>query len=259
MYDALERAHQCATVQLDFQLPIRFDLSYQGAGTEAKDALTESSTDAERGLAEHGKLRPVMIHRAVLGSVERMIAILTEHYAGKWPLWLSPRQLVIVPVTKFQLDYAEEVRQIFHAHHFHVDVDSTLNKLPKMILNAQKEQCARAASSRARARARALPRAADAHAGTSATRVCRYNYILVVGQTEVVARTVNVRLRSGAELGERSIEDFLAHITAERAAHGVGFEPASAPAGDDGAPSKPAPKAKEPSSKSKPAAAIASE
>ena len=72
VYDALMRKFQCATVQLDFQLPIRFNLQYQ----------TETGHD-----------RPVMIHRAILGSVERMFAILTEHYAAKWPLWLSPRQV----------------------------------------------------------------------------------------------------------------------------------------------------------------------
>jgi len=190
VYDALERPFQCATVQLDFNLPDRFDLSYQGQGTEAKDGLTASSSPAERDMAEKGRLRPVMIHRAVLGSVERMIAILTEHYAGKWPLWLSPRQCVVVPVTKAQLEYAEELRQIYHAAGFHVDVDTSLDKLPKMILKAQKQQ---------------------------------YNYILVVGQTEVVARTVNVRMRTGRELGERTISDFMAHISAEKAAHGVGY------------------------------------
>lgn len=114
VYDALERPHQCATVQLDFNLPNRFDLSYTGAGTEAKDALTGTSSDADRALADLGKLRPVMVHRAILGSVERMIAILTEHYAGKWPLWLSPRQIILVPVSKEQFEYAEELRQIFH-------------------------------------------------------------------------------------------------------------------------------------------------
>ncbi len=73
VFDALRRKFQCATVQLDFQLPIRFDLRYM---TGAADAFE----------------RPVIVHRAILGSVERMFAILTEHYAGKWPLWLSPRQ-----------------------------------------------------------------------------------------------------------------------------------------------------------------------
>ena len=72
VYDALMRKFQCATVQLDFQLPIRFNLQYQ---------------------TETGHERPVMIHRAILGSVERMFAILTEHYAAKWPFWLSPRQV----------------------------------------------------------------------------------------------------------------------------------------------------------------------
>lgn len=73
VFDALRRKFQCATVQLDFQLPIRFKLQYQTEGTTTE--------------------RPVMVHRAVLGSVERMFAILTEHYAGKWPFWLSPRQV----------------------------------------------------------------------------------------------------------------------------------------------------------------------
>lgn len=73
VYDALRRKFQCATVQLDFQLPIRFDLSFVTA-----DQTSE---------------RPVIVHRAILGSVERMLAILTEHYASKWPLWLSPRQV----------------------------------------------------------------------------------------------------------------------------------------------------------------------
>ena len=73
VFDALRRKFQCATVQLDFQLPIRFDLRYMTGATDAFE-------------------RPVIVHRAILGSVERMFAILTEHYAGKWPLWLSPRQ-----------------------------------------------------------------------------------------------------------------------------------------------------------------------
>ena len=78
VYDALRRKFQCATVQLDFQLPIRFGLEYA---------------------TEDGTARPVIVHRAILGSVERMFAILTEHYAGKWPLWLSPRQVMVVPIA----------------------------------------------------------------------------------------------------------------------------------------------------------------
>lgn len=75
VYDALRRKFQCATVQLDFQLPIRFDLKF--------------ATGDQEGAYE----RPVIVHRAILGSVERMFAILTEHFAGKWPFWLSPRQV----------------------------------------------------------------------------------------------------------------------------------------------------------------------
>lgn len=87
--DALRRPHQCATIQLDFQLPIRFNLSF----------INE--------LGE--KEKPVIIHRAILGSVERMIAILTESYAGKWPFWLSPRQCVVVPVGPMFDGYAQQV------------------------------------------------------------------------------------------------------------------------------------------------------
>lgn len=89
MYDALRRKFQCATVQLDFQLPIRFNLTYATEGTEAE--------------------RPVIVHRAVLGSIERMYAILTEHFAGKWPLWLSPRQVMVVPISEASYEYAHQV------------------------------------------------------------------------------------------------------------------------------------------------------
>ena len=89
--DALRRKHQCATIQLDFQLPIRFELDFMSGEKEGE--LT----------------RPVIIHRAILGSVERMMAILLEHTAGKWPFWLSPRQSVILPVTDDHYDYAKEV------------------------------------------------------------------------------------------------------------------------------------------------------
>jgi len=119
--DALKRAHQCATIQLDFQLPIRFELNY---------------------IADDGeKKRPVIIHRAILGSVERMIAILTESSAGKWPFWISPRQVCIVPVGPSVNDYAEEVQKKLHASGYQAEVDldagDTLNK---KIRNAQLAQ-----------------------------------------------------------------------------------------------------------------------
>lgn len=95
--DALKRSFQCATIQLDFQLPIRFGLSY----------VSESGD----------KKRPVIIHRAILGSVERMIAILTENYGGKWPFWLSPRQAIVIPVGGPFYDYAFKVKFKFYYYH----------------------------------------------------------------------------------------------------------------------------------------------
>jgi threonyl-tRNA synthetase len=83
--DSLKRSFQCATVQLDFQLPERFKLKYRSA---------EDHDDTERAPS-----RPVIIHRALVGSLERFLAIITEHFAGKWPFWLSPRQVVVIPVA----------------------------------------------------------------------------------------------------------------------------------------------------------------
>ncbi|CAN1321087.1 Threonine--tRNA ligase, mitochondrial 1, partial [Linum perenne] len=97
--DALKRKFQCATLQLDFQLPDRFELEYS-AEDEAKLE------------------RPVMIHRAILGSVERMFAILLEHYKGKWPFWLSPRQAIVCPVSAKSMDYAKQVSFVFSSSVF---------------------------------------------------------------------------------------------------------------------------------------------
>uniref|UniRef100_A0AAQ4R8S0 threonine--tRNA ligase n=1 Tax=Gasterosteus aculeatus aculeatus TaxID=481459 RepID=A0AAQ4R8S0_GASAC len=154
--DAIGRYHQCATIQLDFQLPIRFNLSFV-------------SQDGE------DKKRPVIIHRAILGSVERMIAILTENYGGKWPLWLSPRQVMVVPVGPTCEEYAQKVKQEFHNKGFMSDVDldpgCTLNK---KIRNAQ---------------------------------LAQYNFILVVGEKEKTSNTVNVRTRDNKVHGERTVEE----------------------------------------------------
>uniref|UniRef100_A0A8C5HB19 threonine--tRNA ligase n=1 Tax=Gouania willdenowi TaxID=441366 RepID=A0A8C5HB19_GOUWI len=120
--DAIGRYHQCATIQLDFQLPIRFNLTFMG-----KDG--------------DDKARPVIIHRAILGSVERMVAILTENYAGKWPLWLSPCQVMLVPVNSFCEDYAKKVCKQFTDAGFTADADLDLGcLLNKKIRNAQLAQ-----------------------------------------------------------------------------------------------------------------------
>ena len=163
VFDALRRRFQCATVQLDFQLPIRFGLKY----------------DNEEG----GTSRPVIVHRAILGSVERMFAILTEHYAGKWPFWLSPRQVMIVPVSDKNVEYANEVRRELRKHKFHVQVNATDNKMQKKVREAQLDQ---------------------------------FNYILVVGQEEMDAKTVNVRTRDNQVHGQRTISELCAVLSLER-------------------------------------------
>ncbi|XP_030636836.1 threonine--tRNA ligase 1, cytoplasmic [Chanos chanos] len=159
--DAIGRYHQCATIQLDFQLPIRFNLTF----------VSHDGDD---------KKRPVIIHRAILGSVERMIAILTENYGGKWPLWLSPRQVMVVPVGPTCDEYAQRVQQEFHNAGLMTDVDldpgCTLNK---KIRNAQLSQ---------------------------------YNFILVVGEKEKSSDTVNVRTRDNKVHGERSLAECMERL-----------------------------------------------
>ncbi|KAJ8304580.1 hypothetical protein KUTeg_018163 [Tegillarca granosa] len=120
--DALKRPHQCATIQLDFQLPIRFNLSYV-TGEEGAE-----------------KKRPVIIHRAILGSVERMIAVLCENYGGKWPFWLSPRQSIVIPVADAFSEYAFKIKkEIFEAGFFcEVDSDQSLT-FNKKVLVGEKE------------------------------------------------------------------------------------------------------------------------
>jgi threonyl-tRNA synthetase len=141
--DALKRKHQCATIQLDFQLPIKFALQYKG------------NSDAFE--------RPVIIHRAILGSVERFMSVLIEHTGGKWPFWLSPRQVCIVPIAETYFPYAEKVKAKLHAAGYYVDVDASSSQLKKKVRDAA---------------------------------LAQYNYILVVGAKEEAEDSVNVRLRS---------------------------------------------------------------
>jgi threonyl-tRNA synthetase len=110
--DSDGKEHQTATVQLDFQLPKRFELEYQAPAPEC-EARGETTEDPAL-LAEYGPVRPVMIHRAVLGSVERLMALLIEKYDGKWPFWLNPRQAIILTVNTSEpvLDWTEKVRDV---------------------------------------------------------------------------------------------------------------------------------------------------
>lgn len=121
LMDALRRQHQCATIQLDFQLPIRFNLNYVDDKGE--------------------KRRPVIIHRAILGSVERMIAVLIESYGGKWPFWLSPRQIMVVPVAGPFNEYALRVKKEMKDAGFCCDADTDdSNTMNKKVRNAQLAQ-----------------------------------------------------------------------------------------------------------------------
>jgi threonyl-tRNA synthetase len=166
--DALRRRFQCATIQLDFQLPIRFGLNFKAA--------------------DDAPVRPVIVHRAILGSVERMLAILVEHYAGKWPLWLSPRQVVVVPITSASAAYAARVRAKLRAARFHVEVDEADEKMQKKVRKAQLAQA---------------------------------NYILVVGGEEEAEGTVNVRTRDQKVYGQHPLEAVVDLLIEEREARAL--------------------------------------
>lgn len=135
VYDALRRDFQCGTIQLDFNLPKRFKLRY----VQGKDEPPAEGAGVEEDLPA-GYARPVMIHRAVLGSFERMIGILTEHFAGKWPFWLSPRQVLVVPVMPAVNDYAKEVQKMCYEKGLFADVDLSGNTLQKKIRTGQLDQ-----------------------------------------------------------------------------------------------------------------------
>ncbi|KZT43355.1 tars protein [Sistotremastrum suecicum HHB10207 ss-3] len=155
--DALKRSFQCATIQLDFQLPERFKLKYRSP---------EDHDEPDRPPS-----RPVMIHRALLGSFERFLAIVTEHFAGKWPFWLSPRQVLVIPVALPYKDYAAEIGEKLSAAGLYADVDNGSDTLGKKIRNGE---------------------------------IAQYNFILVVGQDELDARSVNVRNRDDVGSKTRS-------------------------------------------------------
>ncbi|MCP3177850.1 MAG: threonine--tRNA ligase [Desulfuromonadales bacterium] len=154
--DALDRRWQCATIQCDFTLPERFDLSYVGP-------------DGERH-------RPVMVHRVILGAIERFVGVLIEHYAGNFPLWLSPVQARVVNVTDRQADYARDVTQLLREAGVRVDSDLRNEKLGYKIREAQIEK---------------IP------------------YMLVIGDKEVEEGTLSPRHRSGDSLNAMKPDEFI--------------------------------------------------
>ncbi|KEP60984.1 UNVERIFIED_CONTAM: threonyl-tRNA synthetase family protein [Hammondia hammondi] len=197
LWDALKRPHQCGTIQLDFQLPIRFNLQYRtqdeavaGARDKAKEdrETGEKRTDAEGEQKEEafgvemplrpGMARPVIIHRAILGSIERMCAVVIEHTGGKLPFWLSPKQCIVLPISDKVNDYAASVRDVLHSCGYEVGLDISNNTVNKKIREAQLQQ---------------------------------WNYLLVVGEKERADKTVTVRDRADPEHQKvLSMEDLLA-------------------------------------------------
>jgi threonyl-tRNA synthetase len=166
--DAIGRRWQCATIQLDYQIPARFGLTYVGADN-----------------AEH---TPVVIHRAIYGSFERFIALLIEHYAGAFPLWLAPVQMRVLPIADRHLPYAETVRQRLADAGFRVELDERQEKIGYKIREAQLQK---------------VP------------------YMLVVGDREAADGTVAVRSRSGGDQGSRTVEA-LVSTAAEEVARRAG-------------------------------------
>ena len=157
--DALGRAWQCTTVQFDFNLPERFDLTFQNA--------------------EGGRSRPYMVHRAILGSIERFIGVLIEHYAGAFPLWLSPVQAVIIPIADRHIEYAEQIQDTLINQGYRVEVDSRSERMNLKIRNAQLQK---------------MP------------------YMLIVGDKELEQETASVRLRNGTDMGSMPLSDLISHM-----------------------------------------------
>ncbi|MFN7171067.1 MAG: threonine--tRNA ligase, partial [Candidatus Omnitrophota bacterium] len=165
--DALKRTWQCATIQCDFALPERFDLTYASPDGSLK--------------------RPIMLHRVILGSMERFLGTLLEHYAGALPLWLAPLQVIIIPIAERFLPYAEKIKQRLLEEDLRVEVDLREEKMEYKIRQAQLNK---------------IP------------------YMLVVGEREVETNTVSVRERKKGNLGQLSLEDFIQRIKKEIAERG---------------------------------------
>lgn len=161
--DALSRSWQCGTIQLDMALPEKFQLEYMDKDGQLK--------------------RPIMIHRALFGSVERFIGILIEHFVGKFPLWLSPSQVRIIPIADRHESYAQEVCDVIKQAGFQSDVDASHESVNKKVRNAQ---------------------------------LMQYNYILILGDKELENQSINLRTRDNVVHGELALNVFLHKIEQER-------------------------------------------
>ncbi len=160
--DVLDRPWQCSTIQVDFNEPERFDITYMG---------------------QDGQLhRPIMIHRALLGSLERFLGVLIEHYAGAFPVWLAPVQVVVIPITDAQLEGARKVASICQEHGLRVSVDDRPERINYKIRDAE---------------------------------VQKIPYMLIIGKKEVEQGLVSVRQRKVGDLGPMPLDEFLARIRRE--------------------------------------------
>ena len=160
--DSIGRTWQCGTIQLDFQMPERFDLTYIGSDGE--------------------KHRPVMIHRVVFGSIERFIGILTEHYAGAFPIWLAPVQVKILPVLEKHIEYAYEIAKKLEESGIRVEIDLRNEKIGYKVREAQLE---------------------------------KVQYMLVVGDKEMEDNAVAVRSRKDDDQGAIQVDEFVNRIIKE--------------------------------------------
>ena len=166
--DAIGRSWQCTTVQFDFNLPERFGLKYIGE--------------------DGGQYQPYMVHRALFGSLERFMGILIEHYAGAFPLWLAPVQVVLIPVADRHIDYANVVCDRLRRSNLRVEVDSSSDRMNRKIRTAQ---------------------------------INKIPYMFIVGDREIEQETVSVRRRSGEDLGSMQMEDIMETILTESSSHAI--------------------------------------
>ena len=160
--DSMNRSWQLSTIQVDYQLPERFELEYTGS--------------------DNAKHRPVMIHRAIFGSYERLFAILLEHYKGLLPLWLAPVQILVAPINKECNDYANDVSKKLTDSGYRLELDLSQNRLSKKILNAEQQN---------------IP------------------YTVIIGKQEIKAQTLSVRSKSEKWQREFSFEEFIRHLKEE--------------------------------------------
>ena len=157
--DALNRTWQCSTIQFDFNLPERFDMNYIGADGQ-----------------EH---RPYMVHRALLGSLERFMGVLVEHYGGAFPVWLAPVQVAVIPIADRHLEYAFQVAGEMRKEGLRVEVDDRNERMSSKIRDAQ---------------------------------LAKVPYMLVVGDAEVSGSTLSVRVRNGENLKDQPLAAFMERI-----------------------------------------------